>query len=385
MLALVARAQQRNDSIVVLPDSSNFVTASVLVTSPGKDFYSILGHSAIRLQCPSKRLDYCFSYESNYHAGAYLLFILGQTKAGFYAVPTDRYLNDYRQEGRGITEYTLNLTHHEKQELWRSLDNHVMKGLCEPFDFIFHNCTSMLFIQIQSIMQSEDFRYPRPMVLSKGNRPYVTSMYGESPWMDFLYIALLSAYTHQEIATDNLLCPPLMATLLESATIEGLDGSNRPALAGKPSTLVKQKLKVSHSPLTPIKVFSLLLAFCILLSIIECWRGRKKWISMTDTILFAIYTFYSLILVYVSVIKLFGISWNWMLVVFNPLPFLLWLLCRKKPWYRQIWLIYAIVISTFMVFLPCYTGQMEIPHLLLLGSMMIRCISKYKSYNTKLS
>lgn len=33
-------------------DSSNFVTASLLVASPGNAFYSNLGHCTLRMECP---------------------------------------------------------------------------------------------------------------------------------------------------------------------------------------------------------------------------------------------------------------------------------------------------------------------------------------------
>ena len=42
----------------------NFVTASLLVMSPGDELYSCAGHSVLRLECPTLNLDNCFTYES---------------------------------------------------------------------------------------------------------------------------------------------------------------------------------------------------------------------------------------------------------------------------------------------------------------------------------
>ncbi|MBQ4138143.1 MAG: hypothetical protein II592_01175, partial [Muribaculaceae bacterium] len=36
----------------LLPDSSNFVTASLLIASPGEALYSSYGHCALRMECP---------------------------------------------------------------------------------------------------------------------------------------------------------------------------------------------------------------------------------------------------------------------------------------------------------------------------------------------
>ena len=72
---LGANAQSLN------PDSldENFVIASVLVASPGGQVYSVFGHTALRMQCPTHGLDYVFSYESEEHGMLELQFLAGLT------------------------------------------------------------------------------------------------------------------------------------------------------------------------------------------------------------------------------------------------------------------------------------------------------------------
>ena len=107
-----------------LRQTDGFVTASVLVASPGEEGYSTLGHCALRMECPVYGLDYCFSFEMNTGTAAtdYLAFFSGQSPAGFVAMETPVYLQRFKDEGRGIVQYTLNLTPRQKQELWRRLD-----------------------------------------------------------------------------------------------------------------------------------------------------------------------------------------------------------------------------------------------------------------------
>ena len=107
----------------LLPDSSNFVTASLLIASPGEPIYSQLGHAAIRMECPVHNLDFCFSFSEEPGMGGILKFFLGKTDAHMIAIPTAVFINDYRKEGRQVDQYTLSLSTHEKQELWRLLDN----------------------------------------------------------------------------------------------------------------------------------------------------------------------------------------------------------------------------------------------------------------------
>ena len=120
-LALLCQAQELqpgDPNVIVLPDSSNFVTASLLVASPGQPIYSVFGHCALRLQCPAHHLDYVYSLEMDGTGMSFLRFIAGQNQAAMLGVPFDEYLSEYRNEGRGVMQYDLNLTHHEKQCLW---------------------------------------------------------------------------------------------------------------------------------------------------------------------------------------------------------------------------------------------------------------------------
>ena len=48
----------------------NFATASLVIASPGEELFSCVGHAFIRLECPTFKLDYCFSDESENVRGA---------------------------------------------------------------------------------------------------------------------------------------------------------------------------------------------------------------------------------------------------------------------------------------------------------------------------
>ena len=94
----------------LLPDSSNFVTASLLIASPGEAIYSQLGHVALRMECPVHNLDYCFSFEEEAGMGGIMKFFIGKTDAHMMAVPTAEFLKGFKLDGRQVMQYTLNLT-----------------------------------------------------------------------------------------------------------------------------------------------------------------------------------------------------------------------------------------------------------------------------------
>ena len=137
-----------NDSVKVLPDSSNFVTASLVTMSPTEGIYSTFGHVAFRMECPVHGLDYVFTYESDPSVNGFLTFFAGEADAYFVAVPTQQFLRDMQKERRGVKQYELNLTLHEEQNLWRNLDNDMVQGAHRKFNMQNH-CVSTMITLIQ--------------------------------------------------------------------------------------------------------------------------------------------------------------------------------------------------------------------------------------------
>ena len=118
----------------------NFVTASLLVMSPGNELYSCVGHSVLRLECPKFGLDYCFTYESESAKNRVLSFLAGNLKMGMFAIPASKHLKMCSEEGRGVMQYTLNLPPDAKQRLWKILDEKVAEGPCLEYDYMERGC-----------------------------------------------------------------------------------------------------------------------------------------------------------------------------------------------------------------------------------------------------
>lgn len=364
----------------VLPDSSNFVTVSIIISSPGKGTFYAMGHTGLRLQCPSKGLDYSYSYVTELDQGPLfnLTLMAGKMRAGFEAVAFDEYLDLYRKEGRGVKEFPLNLTLSEERALWELMDNQMMEGINQPFDFINNNCTSRVLQSVETILQSEDIVYPKRGLLLMNSRDGLTKSMGKSPWIEFLALTMLSALPPDEPCPLELfICPALWAELLPQAKIVGLDGSERPALEGEVKELLPVKWQPSPTWWTPIRVFGLLLAFVLLVTLGEWlfhWRRLPKVIDVT---LFVIYTLFSAYLLYASCMKLFGIVWNLLFVVFNLLPLLLWLLLRKTPWFYRVYGFYSVVLIAFMMYFSVHMGRVEWAHELMMAILLTRCVSQY--------
>ena len=363
-------------SPIVVADSTGFVTASILVVSPGRESYSTVGHCALRMECPSHNLDYCFTYETDINEDLYLRFLTGKTQGGLFVVPSTRYLADHSKEGRGITAYALNLTYEQKQELWRSLDEELPLQLHKPFDFFRRNCTSMIYEKILSVMTGEYVVGKEYRLGRRDNRQFFKKAETDAPWTFFLG-SLFANYVRPDVHIVERQYPVSLPDWLQQAEIVTADGSVRPLLQSSPKQLVRERIDASPPAVTPTVTFVLLLVWVLAVTICQMLGVATTFVHISDGILFFAYIFVALLLLDATVVNLFGERWNWMLVPFNLLPLLLWLTTRHRPWYRYVWLVYCVVLFAFMVFLPFYRGVFEWPLMLLFVSLLIRCFCQF--------
>ena len=361
----------------VLSDSSNFVKASLIVSTPTDIIYSSLGHCAIRMECPSEQLDYCFSLETNTQPGDYLKFFNGDADAAVRAIPTEMYLAECRKEGRGVDQYEFNLTWHEKQQLWKSLDEEMMKPPHLKFNFLNTNCVMMVIIMIQNALIDESINYVElPSYLTCDNGNGLRHLTRSTPWYQFIYITLSGAICDEYFSMEYRMTPISLPEVFGKAQIKGSNGQ-RSLFKGTPVSLVRQTNFPSSSPFTPRLVFSILLLLVILITWCEWKRGCKHTARITDTILLALEFIIGVLLCYTTLAtSLFAAHWNWYLIPCNPLPLLLLLLFGKHKNFYKIYLLYTIILIAFIIATPL-SSQLDIDHQLITAMFATRTASKY--------
>ena len=358
-------------------DSTHFVTASLMVISPGNEIYSVFGHCVLHMQCPSKDLDYVYTFETEPN---YLKFFAGKSKACFVAVPTQEFLQKYKAEGRGVTEYELNLTPHEKQELWRALDEDMEEGPNRRFTMLKSNCVSMSLFMVEQVLEKRyiDFS-PNNWLLRMGNARVLHSCLRHSPWADFIFFTFLGSEADKCWTVEELLSPATVGHCLQSDHIVSTGGHQRwPVICGKPHLLSKARPMVARSWFTP-NVFALLLLLLIVgISICGHMCHQNRMLFVTDAFFFLLQTIIGFVLLYVSVVScLFGRGWNWYLIPFNPLPLVVWLCFRHRPHYNNVYAVYALILLMFIVVTPFITDQVDAAHLLIVAALMVRCADRF--------
>lgn len=156
-------AQGFNDTIDRL--APDFVTVSLCIADPTdykEDALGTSGHAFLRLQCPTFGLDYCFSYESEKIKGQLWDYITGKLRMGMRAVPTQEYLQDYRNWRRAVHEYHINMPADAEQRLWEQMDNHMMSEKDMQMDLIKFGCTITILRYVERALVPQQIVYQWP-------------------------------------------------------------------------------------------------------------------------------------------------------------------------------------------------------------------------------
>lgn len=359
----------------------DFVTASMLITMPGPLLYSSLGHAAIRMECPHFGLDICFSYQTMGETtlADYIRFFSGQLSAGFAAMKTADYLSVCREEGRAVRQFTLNLTPRQKQELWRRLDNNMMEGMSTQFDFTMHNCTSMSLAAVGSQLDGEHLevrQWPESMQRDCLT-PILYFATRRTPWMQFVLVTIIgSTGDDPDVPKELCVSPETLGELLEHTVIVGADGAERPALTGTPRTLLTQTYHQRPTLFTPLWLSAMLLLLVLLLTVGE-WRCHWQLAArVADVLLLVGQAVLGLLLAYIVFFgNLYEQHWNWCLLLFSPLPLLVWLCCRRRAAFGRVCLAYGCVLLLLAVVVPLVSYQLLAAHRLLALAGGVRCLA----------
>jgi len=318
-----ARADEFNDG--VNRDDPKFVTASLLVASPGNELFSCVGHAAIRLECPTFKLDYCFSYESERAVDRLPAFFAGKLKMGMFAVKTEEFLSDYRKDGRGARQYVLNLPPKVKRRLWRHMDELSAQGANLPYDYMQRGCAKSVLDCIKSAFAPQTVKGPLLEITQR--ETFNRELAETHPWNLFFLNAIVGTETD---TFTEVVTPRNLLNYLRRAQVDGV-----PLLTDPGREILPQTLSFEKCLLSPFVaawfVFALVAAICLL-----SWtrwspsRQKEGAFSLFDAmgtiastclvraLLVAQFLAGCFFVYLVSASHLPNSCWNWLLVPFNP-------------------------------------------------------------------
>lgn len=379
-------------SKVAEADSSGYIIASLVIVEPDKEsLITYFGHAALRLQCPSAGLDYCFSFDSM-TSGSFWALVTGADRTTLLPIATPEFIERYTSQHRKVYEHELNLTLEEEQRLWQMVDKLVDMHDYLQTDFAYHGCAGETASIIASALDGH-LQYPT-MVSSIDRTHYeiINKYMTPESWNKLMLSIFVSHDTHTELADneEKLIVPSLLETVWKETRIVGTDGSERSVFAPKDMVVydASSGMECDSSPWTPSLYCTALLALVLLLCIAELFVGRIRVLSMgVDALLLAVQTVIGLVIVALLLCSTLSSTsgWNSNLVVFNPIPLLVWLyLWRRRPSATvrcRVFALYTVVLAGFLVYMYAESRFFLFPQYLLAATFGVRCAGiAYSNY-----
>ena len=381
---LCSTAAQSEPQAVQAVDTSmmqrdDYIRASIIVATPASEVYSVFGHCALRLSCPSQQMDFCFTFETPADSKGLASFLGGKAMGGFMAAQTQHYLATYSQAGRGMSEHELNLTPQEKLRLWQLVDEEIAQGFSRRYDYMHTQCTSMLVNIVYRALAKPVVYQVLPTELDGSFRDMMlqAARHANYPWSEFFWQTIMGPEGDETSPLEQKLTPAMLPTMWRQTTVSD---TSRRLIEAEPKTLTEQasQRSVAQSEWTsPTAVFTLLLIIVLCITFAQWRMGLQRLPRLLDVVLLLLHTIASMTLMWLWLFSsLEATEWNWYLPTFNLVPLLLWLLNRQ--WLRTICRIYLGVLLAMLLLTPV-VPQLDLPHALITAILAVRVLMKTKN------
>ena len=366
--------QMRNDM-----QRDDYINAYLMITSPGNEAYSVAGHAAIRMVCPSKEVDYCYEYTANVSINQQLDYIIGDMTGSLCRHHTPSYMSHYTELGRSITSLHLNLTPEQKINLWSELDTETDSGEKREFSVMGYNCTSVLRLIVEASLDTDVIQYHDVNTALTGTyRDIFPYVFSDSPWIGLLWNIMNGTDFDKPTEMLDHLFPIALLDEWSKATILSSDRQERPMiLETKRLTTIESQYK---SPISTLTVLILFLVISIVSAIVDSKIGYTILGRVVDVLYM---TIESAIGMFLTFLLLFShqvaTSWNWLIFVFSPVPLVLWLCLRRNNMIMShVYALFGIILAVFVIFAP-FIPQMRYGHLwILMLAFAIRVYLNWK-------
>lgn len=351
------------------------VFASLIIAEPSNDIYGCCGHCAIRMQCPSHDMDYCFTYSFSNTLENKFRFFDGTGEGTFVPMFTDDFLEEYKETHRGVMEYKLNLTLEEKRLLWQSLDEDAHGNSHWKYDFLKTNCSAMCAYFIEQSLIGESIEYGKlDPVMTGDNRTFVKYIFAAYPWYRFFWLTIFGAEGEDVSEVYTRLAPFIITDVWGDARlVNDSTGEVRPIFDGAPVQISNEHTEIVPAPVTPFIAFLALLIVSLVITVVHVKGVARKVVVYFDIVLLAVQTVAGIVSLYFNTMShLQGVHDSWHILIMNPLPLLVVLLFRKKPKYMRMGLmLYSALIVVYLCVAP-FTPQILLPHVFIALALLLR-------------
>ena len=336
------------------PDS---IRLSLMTCAPGSEIYAHFGHTAIRYENYTRKIDLVFNYGMfNFREPNFVWrFVKGET--------------DYQL---GITPYIY----------FRA--EYAMRG-SSVYQYFYDNCTTRARDKIEEAIQGKVV-YP-DSIPDKTFRSIVHEFTSEAKWDELGIDMCLGVEADRPIGKRlQMFAPFYMLHYAGQAYILGANGEKRPLVSETTKIVdVEPEPFEPGFPLSPMACGILFLVVCIVMGWVR-WKKRRVWWGW-DLFLLLMQGLAGCLVAFLFFFSTHPtVGSNWLLWLFNPiplfyLPFLVWheKKGRKDPYH----VINIVYLTLFIVIFPICGQEFNLTVLPLALGLLMNSVSHVLTGNKK--
>lgn len=372
----------------VQSQSTDSIRFSLLTCAPGTEIYSLFGHTAIRYENYTRRIDVAFNYGMfSFNTPNFIFrFVAGETDYQLGITPYSYFEAEYAMRGSSVYQQVLNLTQSEKERLLTILENNYLpENRIYRYNYFYDNCTTRARDKIEECIEGKVV-YPDSLS-GKSYRSIVHEFTAGSPWNEFGIDLCLGAEADKEInKRQQMFSPFYMKYYASNAYIVDAGGTRRPLILDETKIVDVEPEEVQPGfILSPLMCGALFLALCVVMAWGQ-WKTQRIWWGW-DIVLYGLQGLAGCIIAFLLFFSVHPtVGSNWLLILFNPIP-LLYLpfmvykaVKRKKDYYHVGNMVY---LTLFITILPFCGQEFNLTVLPLALGLLVTSASHVLVWNKK--
>ena len=372
----------------VQSQSTDSIRFSLLTCAPGTEIYSLFGHTAIRYENYTRRIDVAFNYGMfSFNTPNFIFrFVAGETDYQLGITPYSYFEAEYAMRGSSVYQQVLNLTQSEKERLLTILENNYLpENRIYRYNYFYDNCTTRARDKIEECIEGKVV-YPDSLS-GKSYRSIVHEFTAGSPWDKFGIDLCLGAEADKEInKRQQMFSPFYMKYYASNAYIVDAGGTRRPLILDETKIVDVEPEEVQPGfILSPLMCGALFLALCVVMAWGQ-WKTQRIWWGW-DIVLYGLQGLAGCIIAFLFFFSVHPtVGSNWLLILFNPIP-LLYLpfmvykaVKRKKDYYHVGNMVY---LTLFITILPFCGQEFNLTVLPLALGLLVTSASHVLVWNKK--
>ena len=369
------------------PDSCT-LEISLLTCAPGKDLYSLFGHTAIRVRDSRRGMDIVYNYGTFDDTDPlfYLKFMRGIMRYSLSAETYDSFMQEYQYEHRDVTAQLLNLSCEENNRLYEALRNNTLDEN-RIYDYHFHtdNCTTRAARIIES-NTTDSVVYKNIIPLNNKSSLTFRDMIHEyldkqkASWSEFGIDLFLGSNLDKKVTNLEAIhfLPDYLFKGMDSA-----DSGKKPLVSGKKKLLNFPAPLHIPDGLTPMAVFQCVLLGLIILFIFRISPAITKTILIFDIVFFTVLGLLGILMTAMWLGRVDDVCSNNMNILWAlPTHIVAVFFIRKKyEWVKYYFLSTAIIALVLVAGFPWWPQRMHPAVLPVLGIIIFRAFHIFQIRN----